>query len=104
MKMATFTWVTYSGFQGALLQSFLSLPKLPILICPSFMFSFYTIPIPINVCAPKISHNLNCIISINHKYLSEDIIVFFIFYGIQFITHLHLSFISISVLSMTHFM
>lgn len=49
MKMATFTWVTFSGFQDTLLQPSLSLPKLPILIYPSFMFSFYTMSIPINV-------------------------------------------------------
>lgn len=64
MKTAIFTGVTFSGFQGTLLQPLLSLPKLPILIYPSFMFSFYTMSIAINVCAPKISHNLYCIISI----------------------------------------
>lgn len=87
-QMATFIWVTFSDIQATFLQPFLYLPKLPILIYPSYMSSFYTMSIPINICAPKINHNLNCIVSINHWYLPEDIIVFFIFYSIQFITHL----------------
>lgn len=78
------------------------LSKLPILRYPFFTFSFYAMSIPINVFAPKIGHNLNCSISINHQYLCEDIIIFFIFYSIQFTTDLHLSFIRMSVLFMTH--
>lgn len=56
MKMLDFTWITFSGFQNTLLQSLLFLPRLPILIYPSFMFSFFTISNPINICAAKISH------------------------------------------------
>lgn len=102
-QMATFIWVTFSDIQATFLQPLLYLPKHPILIHSSYMSSFYTMSIPINTCAPKISHNLNLnyIIYMNHWYLPEDIIVFFIFYSIQFITHLLV--IQKSVLSMTHF-
>lgn len=101
MKMITSTWVTFSDLEDTLLHHLLFLLKLPLLVYTCFIFSFYTISILTYISAPKISHNLSCIISIKHQYLSENIIVSFIFYSIQFITHLHLSFIS--VLSVMHF-
>lgn len=101
MKMATSTWVTFSDSEDTLFHHLVSLLKLPILIYTCFILSFYIISVTTYVSTPKISHNLDCIISIKHQYLSEKIIVFFIFYSIQFITHLHLSFIS--VLSVTRF-